>query len=251
MRAKKIKLVYLLRQTVGGMQKHVLELVSRLDKRRYQLEVIAPKNPLLQAELEKLSIPYIRVDIADELNLFNDWQAVRELKKVLSTLKPDILHIHGNKSAMVGRLAARGLKIPAVIVTVHNFLKFQDANALLRLPASWLERWLARYTDKIITVSDGLKRSLIEIEGLPAVKISTIFNGIDISDWDRNETSDLFRQRLGISDDDLLVANIGRLVPFKGHKILLEAVRKLIDTDRKSTRLNSSHTDISRMPSSA
>lgn len=229
MRGTTIKLVYLLRQTVGGMQKHVLELASGLDRSRYQLQVIAPENSQLQAELKKLSIPFHRLDIADNLNLFSDWQAVRALKEVLSGLKPDILHIHGNKSAMVGRLAARGLNIPVVIVTVHNFLKYQDARAVLRLPASWLERWLTTYTDRIITVSTSLERSLIEVEHLPSTKINTIFNGIDVSQWDNIAKTDRFRRSRAIKDDDFLVANIGRLVPFKGHKILLEAASILTD----------------------
>ena len=36
-----------------------------------------------------------------------------------------------------------------------------------------------------------------------------------------------------------------------GDKDTYEKVTSVLDTDRKSTRLNSSHTDISRMPSSA
>ena len=38
--------------------------------------------------------------------------------------------------------------------------------------------------------------------------------------------------------------------PEKAHKIS-EHARSIVERDRKSTRLNSSHTDISRMPSSA
>ena len=46
----------------------------------------------------------------------------------------------------------------------------------------------------------------------------------------------------------------GRKVEFTDEKNVLSVIRKAginIPTDRKSTRLNSSHTDISRMPSSA
>ena len=48
--------------------------------------------------------------------------------------------------------------------------------------------------------------------------------------------------------DKLVTARVGLLLraPFFGN-----LATRLVLTDRKSTRLNSSHTDISRMPSSA
>lgn len=229
MSADRINLVYLMRRMAGGMQKHLLELVSHLDHKKYRITVIAPENPSLKTKLAELSIPLVVLDIDDRLRPFKDRRTVKELRKILESLKPDILHIHGNKSALVGRLAARRLNVPVVIVTVHNFLIYQEANGLLRVPASWMERWLAKYTDCLITVSGSLENSLVEVEGLPREKIITIPNGIDLSDWKEGENADNIRQKLGISENNFLIVNVGRLVSFKGHGVLLRAAKVLIE----------------------
>lgn len=50
-------------------------------------------------------------------------------------------------------------------------------------------------------------------------------NAIDARAYEENARSESFREELGLSDDDLLVASVGRLVPEKGVDVLLEAAR--------------------------
>lgn len=228
MAPEKINLVYLMRRMVGGMQTHLIDLISGLDRRSYKIAVVSPKNPKLREKLSELAVPMIEVDIDDRLRPLKDWATIRELRQVLGDLKPDILHIHGNKSALVGRVAAKNLGIPVIIVTVHNFLIFQESNKIMRSIAAFMERRLALRTDKLITVSASLKKGLIDMEGIPVEKIVTIPNGIDISFWQGKSERGVFRREHGIGLNDFLVVNVGRLVPFKGHQVLLEAALKAI-----------------------
>ena len=225
MAEKKIRLVYLMRKMVGGMQTHLLDLVAGLNRDRYDITVISPLNSTLKNSLDELDIPMVEVDIDEKINPYKDAIAVKKLKRVISSLRPDILHIHGNKTALVGRYAIRDMDIPAVIVTVHNFLIFQDSNFIMRGLAAMVERRLERYTDKLITVSSSLKRSLIEIEGISSEKLVTIPNGIDVESWKAEGRKKTLKTKLGLKEDDLLIASVGRFVPFKGHKILLEAAK--------------------------
>ena len=225
MAEKKIRLVYLMRKIVGGMQTHLLDLIVGLDSDRYSISVISPQNFSLKKSLTELSVPMIEVDISERLNPIKDALTIKRLKDVISSLSPDILHIHGNKTALVGRYAIKDMDIPAVVVTVHNFLIFQDSNIIMRSLASMIERRLEKYTDKMITVSSSLKRSLIDIEGISENKIVTIPNGIDIKYWKADNRKKSLRKELGLKDDDFIVANVGRFVPFKGHKVLLEATK--------------------------
>lgn len=92
----------------------------------------------------------------------------RMLKKLVERGDYDILHAHTRTMALLMRgLAGRGKKIGSV-VTVHaafgNFL--------------WLSR-LAFRSERVIAVSEDLRKRGIEAFGIPAESISVIPNGID------------------------------------------------------------------------
>ncbi|GEO09937.1 glycosyltransferase family 4 protein [Segetibacter aerophilus] len=64
--------------------------------------------------------------------------------------------------------------------------------------------------------------------GVEEDKIATIGTGIDLNDFRTDlEESELFRQRNGIKETDVLIGFIGRLVKGKGVAILIDAFRKL------------------------
>ena len=85
------------------------------------------------------------------------------------------------------------------------------------------------------------RRTVLALSGLVA-----LLSGIGAAHWLRQRErlpqaveQALWAQTFSLSDDQTLA-----LADWQGHPLV-------INLDRKSTRLNSSHTDISRMPSSA
>lgn len=224
------KIVYLIRRTVGGMQTHLLDLIRGIKNGQFEVVVVAPPNPRLRERLVELSVRLVELDIDDKVKPYKDFRTVLSLKKILREVKPDIFHIHGNKSALVGRFAARlsGLSM-VTIVTVHNFLVYQEKGLLKRILASWAERVLARWTDLIIAVSEGLKQSLVSVEGIPAGKIVVIPNGISLKENKDYKVDEGLKKSLGIGEGDTIVGTIGRLVWWKGHKVLIEAASLLLE----------------------
>ncbi|MDP1809216.1 MAG: glycosyltransferase [Actinomycetota bacterium] len=178
-------IVHLIRPATGGMQNHVLELVGGLSKKGYPVAVITPPNEMLELRLKLIDVASYQVPISDRLSPTDLINIIR-LARLLKRLRPDILHIHGNKTALVGGIAAFLAGVPATVVTVHSYLMYQNAKGLKKAVASFIDRRLAGRASKIITVSDSLKRSLVDSERFESSKISVIHNGIDLDRW-RNQ----------------------------------------------------------------
>ena len=82
-------------------------------------------------------------------------QVYREIKKLVDREDYALIHCHTPVGGMVGRLAARGARKRGtrVLYTAHGFHFFTGAplrNWLLFYPA---ERFLARFTDLLITIN--------------------------------------------------------------------------------------------------
>jgi len=137
---------------------------------------------------------------------------------------PQIVHTHLFKSDFHGRLAARMAGVPVVVSTLHN-------------ADDWAQRWpmgalygaTARFTDKLIAVSDEIRRFHIEKTGVPAGKVTVIENGVDIRRFKRIQAAgEKIRAEYGISPASILFGIIGRLKPQKDHVTFLKAAAHVL-----------------------
>jgi len=93
----------------------------------------------------------------------------------------------------------------------------------------FIDRWAARFVDRIIAVSGAIARYLVEDKGIPAAKVTVIRTAAALRRFapDPDRTSGL-RKSLGLADNDPLLVLVGRLEPQKGHKVLLQALPDLL-----------------------
>jgi glycosyltransferase EpsD len=128
----------------------------------------------------------------------------------------------------IGRLAARSTrkKGTKVIYTAHGFHFFKGAplvNWLAYYPA---ERWLARYTDVLITINKedyeiAKKFKAKRIEYIPGVGIDTNkFKNIKVDKIEK-------RKSIGIEPEDFMVISVGELNKNKNHQIIIRAISEL------------------------
>lgn len=76
--------------------------------------------------------------------------------------------------------------------------------------------------DRIICVSDYICKCVQTIED-NSKKVHTVYNGIEVS-YFKNNDFNLSRESLGLKEKDFVVCFIGRIIPDKGIKQLLEAM---------------------------
>ena len=77
------------------------------------------------------------------------------------------------KANTPGRIAAFLARVPVIIANEHNIDDWKST------PQIYMDRVLANFTSKVITVSDAVRRFYIE-KGIPSNKITTIYNGIEL-----------------------------------------------------------------------
>ena len=220
---KKIKLLRIVSNLgIGGVQKRMVSLLPKLDKKRYSIIVCSFKPGELQNRLEQSEIP---VRIVSRRFKF-DPVCIYKLRSIMKKENIDIVHTHCHKPNTTGRLAAKLAGVPVVITNEHNVDSWKSNWQLT------LDRRLATYSDRIIAVSEAVKNFYVENANIPADKFEVIYNGVDLDFWQNNilsqETIAEKKTKLGLSQDDKVIVNIGRLHPQKGHEYLFRAVRKII-----------------------
>ena len=159
--------------------------------------------------------------------------AFKKLKKLIQDEKYDLVHTHTPVASACVRLACKSMKNVKVIYTTHGFHFFKGAplkNWLLYYP---IERWLARYTDVLITISKEdyarAKKSFKagRVEYIPGV-------GLDTKRFSKVVVDKLAKRReIGVPEDAFVLLSVGELNKNKNHETVIKAVEKLKNPNQK------------------
>lgn len=153
-------------------------------------------------------------------------EVIPRLKGYLASQKIQLVHTHVLRPDLVGGVATRLARGPILVSTKHNM-------GYVRGQRGWLIRnlfyWPAMYLpDKVVTVTNVLRKQLITRMRLMSDRVITIHPGIDVAEYYRPEAREGFRRAMNLSSSDHLVTFAGRLVGGKGLDVLLESARKVL-----------------------
>ena len=200
--------------TNGGAQEHLYNLISRMDRDRYDVSVVSLSPGSAVRKLERLGIPVTVIDEPD------DAIATGILAAHLVDVRAEVIHNHMYRAEIVGTKAAialgeAGHRRPWVISTVHSsrVRSCDDQEELIRLTSS---------IDHLIAVSHSIDRKIVA-EGRTAAPRSIIYNGVDLERYDHQEPCCTLRDEYGMEPTSPIVGVVGRLELEKGHPTLLEA----------------------------
>ncbi len=174
-----------------------------------------------------------------EIDLKSDRKAYLKIKEIIRDFKPDIVHTHMAKPGTVGRLAAIHCKVPVILHTFHGHYfhsYFDPVRTKLFLE---IERYLARKSCGIVVLSDIQKHELSEIYKVTKPeKAFVIPLGFDLLKFTENQEQkrEQFRNKFGLSGDEIAVGIIGRLVPVKNHRLFIDAMKEVFENTSKKVR---------------
>jgi glycosyltransferase involved in cell wall biosynthesis len=223
------------RMIVGGAQENTL--YNCLDLiRQYGDEVVLITGPTQGPEgrlLEQGRAEGLPVHLVDSLRRsihpMNDLNAYRALKKFLRDFKPDVVHTHSAKGGMLGRAAARAVRVPAIIHSVHGAPFHPYQNAVSRSFFRNCERWAAGKCDHIISVADAMTELMVSNGVAPREKFTTVYSGMEVEPFlNANDHRVVMRRELGFKDDDVVVGKIARLFHLKGHEYIVQVASDIV-----------------------
>ena len=233
------------RLNIGGPAIQAVSLTARLKAFGYNsLLVHGALSPgegdmgyLLQREgVEALKLQNLQRSV----NPKTDFNAACQLYRLLCDFEPDVVHTHTAKAGALGRLAARfynlthGRRHPVRIVHTYHGHVF-DGYFGKRSTAVFLglERWLARWTDRIIAISPRIADEISKRYAIGrSDQVCSIRLGFDLAPFvsiDDNMRH-ASRERLVIPDSTLVVTTVGRLTEIKKHDLFLEMSKRVFSS---------------------
>ncbi|MBZ9578189.1 glycosyltransferase family 4 protein [Patescibacteria group bacterium] len=241
--SKKIKILRIIaRLNIGGPAIHTILLTEGLDKSRFEAILVTGLAEKYEGDMfylaeEKGVGPIIIPELGCTLNMRNDIIAFWKLFCLIRSERPDIIHTHTAKAGGLGRLAGMfynllsafsfqpsAQKKCTLIHTFHGHVLHSYFGRIKSALFIRIERFLAIFTDKIIAVSENLRKELVELKIAGSHKIVTVALGLELEKYLRLENKGS-RNR-----DYKSVGVIGRLVPIKNHKMFLDAAKRIKDT---------------------
>ncbi len=208
----------------GGAERHILNLAAAMDPDRVEVFVCGLfAGPFVQVAREA-GIRAHSIPMRHKL----DFGIVTKLRDFIALEKIDIVHTHGVRANLVGRLAARMAGVDTVVTTVHSLLAQDYPDLFSRLANMFIEKVSRGLTTHFIAVSGGLREALVR-QGIPENRITVIYNGLNPEMFRKKAGACAgWRERNGFRPGTPLVAMVGRLHPVKGHRFFLKAAAEII-----------------------
>ncbi len=205
---------------IGGGERIMFDITEGL-REDFKFTVVTPKGVFL-SEYSKLGIE------TKEIPKSNLFKLIKELRRIIRKESPDIVHVHGTRAATWGRLAIANLKNrPKIAYTLHGF-HIVRRNFLIRWLLLIMERFLNRWTDILICVSETDRNLVLKYKTISPKKIKVIKNGIDIEKFqiDQKRTQKT-KKELGL-ENKFVLCSIGRLHPQKDFSTILRALKLIV-----------------------
>jgi glycosyltransferase involved in cell wall biosynthesis len=139
----------------------------------------------------------------------------------------DVVHVQGLQyfEPLTSALIAKRLAGTRSVATAHGF--GGESKWWYNSAQRQLMRYVVRRLDIIISISEYVKRRLLDFTGLSSSKIVTVYNGVDTRVFDPNMNGTEFKRRIGL-EGSFMILYVGRLAWNKGLSDLINCLPEVI-----------------------
>lgn len=221
--SRRVRICYLLPELKwGGSEKHVIHLARGLRERGYDTEIVCLfREGILAGEAREGEIPLTC------LNLPYQW-GFRTFYQILKWIRAnpiDVLHTCLFGFHFFAASPARFLGIPTILASQREIPHWQKRRHRL------LSRLGNLFVDRVVSCSKAAERWVLEKEKICPEKVLTLYNGVDLAQFNPFPADGVVRRQFGIPENAPLIGTVANFAFEKGYPYLLDAVQTLLTQD--------------------
>jgi glycosyltransferase involved in cell wall biosynthesis len=222
--SSKINIVILtdcLGDITGGAEKQIFELAKRLPKDEFNVTVAS-------MEAQGSTSSGLIESVGSQLKIFRivriyGWSGLKEGIKFMNFLRKNSIHTlvtYHFGSDIWGTFWGHLAGVPLIISNRRDMGFWRNIHHIrtYKLINGWV--------NKIVVVSDSIKKMILQTETVKEEKIQIIYNGVEIpqikGDLDQKKSE------LNLNSNDLVIMHVANLRPVKGHRYLIEAFAPVV-----------------------
>jgi glycosyltransferase involved in cell wall biosynthesis len=217
---------------IGGAEQSLMELLPLVDRRHYEPVLFHTRDAAWAQSPELANVPRVPVFepspvlearredlragiLASAPHLLATQRLSLALRRAVAAQDVDLVHTNALKSHLLSGMAARFPRRPLV---------WHVRDILTDAPArKWLLQACRTLQPFVIAISEAVAEQFAPLRD--HVHLRVIYNGVPLERFQPGAPDPALRAELGLRDDDEVVAVVGRLTPWKGHGVLLQAMQ--------------------------
>jgi glycosyltransferase involved in cell wall biosynthesis len=222
---------------VGGAQELLVLLAEKTPRDAYRtLVCVLQPDTTIKQRIEAKGVPVYCFN-RPRPSIFHPgafvlyfYRTIRDIILLCRWEGVAVVHCHLSDAEFTGILAGWLYRADRVLSTVHYPALLPERKAghwrnVLRIAAT---RVLYHLADTVVAVSDDVAEKLREVFQLSPSKIRIVINGIDVEAIHDTRPDPGLLSSLNASPGQRLLTSVGRLMPPKGHRYLVEALPFLL-----------------------
>jgi glycosyltransferase involved in cell wall biosynthesis len=222
--SRRTRLLYVVGNFVaGGAERHMLELWGRLDRARFEVEIVVfQARGQFLGDVIKLGWPIHDLRMGDTIYAPRGMSGFARLVGHVLRFRPDVIqgYLFGPNlfAAMAGRLCG----VPVVVISKRQVDAFETPRQTA------VQRFAHRLATHVVAVSEAVGETSVQL-GAPRDRVTVIPNGVDVDRFAGRDVDPAVRN----GDGAPVVGSVGCLAARKDYPTLLEALALLKGRGRR------------------
>lgn len=215
---------------LGGAERNLFHLAKSFSK-EYRVFICALHSGVLLESIIKYKNKYFNEMESRDLKIINlnikkiySFDGILKIMRLFYVLKKEKVNLivtYHETSDFVGAILSLFSGIPAISSR-------RDMGYKLKKRHIMFYRLIDPFFDRIIAVSDAVKKIIVERERAHPFKINVVYNGTDIDYFSKPINISEIKESLKLPKDGTIVGMVGGFRKIKGHKILISAIPSVL-----------------------